>query len=162
VPPCDSSWTTGPITTTGWPGSSGTYSGLTLQTEVRIGAHPGFDRFVVEFEASGAPPGGWAVHWLSGIPVHDGSGMPVAVGGNEFLQVVYLGSAGWAMEDPADWYSGPTEFFGADIGAGNLVEAEDAGDFEGYVTWALGFDHQAPFTVFALTGPPRLVVDVCH
>jgi len=149
------------VATSGWPGPSGTYSGTTLQTEVRIGAHPGFDRFVIEFEASGTPPDGWAVHWLTGIPVHDGSGMPVAVSGNEFLQVRLLGSAGWAMTDPADWYSGPDEFFGVEVGTGNLVEAESAGDYEGYVTWAVGFDHQAAFNVFALTGPPRLVVDVC-
>ncbi len=81
--------------------------------------------------------------------------------GNEFLEVRYLGSAGWVTY-PEAWYQGPQEFFGSAIGAGNLVEAEMAGDYEGYVTWYVSAETARPFNVFTLTGPPRLVVDICH
>ena len=81
--------------------------------------------------------------------------------GNEFLEVRYLGSAGWVTY-PEAWYQGPQEFFGSTIGAGNLVEVEMAGDYEGYVTWYVSTQTKRPFNVFTLTGPPRLGVDICH
>jgi len=37
-----------------------------------------------------------------------------------------------------------------------------AGDYEGYVTWYVSAETARPFNVFTLTGPPRLVVDICH
>ena len=41
-------------------------------------------------------------------------------------------------------------------------EVEMAGDYEGYVTWYVSAETARPFNVFTLTGPPRLVVDICH
>ena len=55
-----------------------------------------------------------------------------------------------------------TRTHGSTIGAGNLVEVEMAGDYEGYVTWYVSTQTKRPFNVFTLTGPPRLVVDICH
>ncbi len=162
VPSCDPSWSTAANVTAGWPGAASSAPGRALQQEVRIGTHPGYDRFVVEFEETGRVPAGWSIGWISGTPLHDGSGEPVDIAGSAFLEVRFLGSAGWAIADPAEWYSGPQEFSGASIGAVNLVEAEMAGDYEGYVTWFVSADSQTPFNVFTLSGPPRLVVDICH
>jgi hypothetical protein len=161
-PGCDPSWSTAANVTAGWPGAAFSAPGRALQQEVRIGTHPGYDRFVIEFEEAGRVPNGWSIHWISGTPLHDGSGLPVSIAGNEFLEVRFLGSAGWAITDPAEWYSGPQELFGVSIGAANLVEAEMAGDYEGYVTWFVSADAATPFNVFTLAGPPRLVVDICH
>ena len=46
---------------------------------------------------------------------------------------------------PEAWYQGPQEFFGSAIGTGNLVEAEMAGDYEGYVTWYVSAQTARPF-----------------
>ncbi len=161
VPICDASWSTAPDVTSGWPGAAFTAPGRSLQEEVRIGTHLGYDRFLIEFEEDGRTPNGWSVGWISGSPIHDGSGELVDMEGNEFLEVRYLGSAGWVTY-PEAWYQGPQEFFGSTVGAINLVEAEMAGDYEGYVTWYVSAQTARPFNVFTLTGPPRLVVDICH
>ena len=150
-----------PDVTSGWPSAAFTTPGRSLQEEVRIGTHPGYDRFLIEFEEGGRPPNGWSVSWLSGSPLHDGAGEQVDMEVDEFLEVRYLGSAGWVTY-PEAWYQGPQEFFGSTIGAGNLVEVEMAGDYEGYVTWYVSTQTKRPFNVFTLTGPPRLVVDICH
>ena len=161
VPVCDAAWSAAPDVTSGWPSAAFTAPGRSLQEEVRIGTHPGYDRFLIEFEEDGRTPNGWSVSWISGSPLHDGSGEPVDMEGDEFLEVRYLGSAGWVTY-PEAWYQGPQEFFGSTIGAGNLVEVEMAGDYEGYVTWYVSTQTKRPFNVFTLTGPPRLVVDICH
>ena len=36
------------------------------------------------------------------------------------------------------------------------------GDFEGGLTWVLGFSEEADFRVFALPEPFRIVIDVAH
>ena len=161
VPVCNPSWSAAPDVTAGWPSAAFSAPGRSLQEEVRIGTHPGYDRFLVEFEEGGRTPNGWSVSWISGTPLHDGSGEPVDIAGNEFLEVRYLGSAGWVTY-PEAWYQGPQEFFGTSVGTANLVEAEMAGDYEGYVTWYVSADTAGPFNVFTLSNPPRLVVDICH
>ena len=161
VPSCDPSWSPAADVTAGWPSAAFTAPGRALQEQVRIGTHPGYDRFVIEFEEDGRTPNGWSIGWISGTPLHDASGEPVDIAGSEFLEVRYLGSAGWVTY-PEAWYQGPQEFFGASFGTANLVEAEMAGDYEGYVTWYVSANTAAPFNVFTLSGPPRLVVDICH
>ena len=161
VAPCDASWTTDAKVTAGWPGSSGLFAGPHVQETARIGAHDGYDRWVLEFRADSTPPGGWAISWNVGPILEDGSGFVAEIDGTEFLSIRMLASSGWALPE-AEWYAGPTSLMGADVGASNLVEAALIGDFEGYSTWGIGVDHQAPFNVFTLSNPARLVIDICH
>ena len=159
VPICDASWSAAPDVTSGWPGSAFTAPGRSLQEEVRIGTHPGYDRFLIEFEEDGRTPSGWSVGWISGSPIHDGSGEPVDMEGNEFLE--FGTSISRVVTYPEAWYQGPQEFFGSAIGTGNLVEAEMAGDYEGYVTWYVS-TQTARRSTSSCDGPARLVVDICH
>ena len=41
-------------------------------------------------------------------------------------------------------------------------DRENAGDFEGLVTFGLGLDRKTGFRVFRLTAPTRIVIDVAH
>ena len=57
---CDS-WDADPKVTVGWPGSSGDFSGPSIQETARIGAHDGYDRWVLEFRPGSTPPTGWEI-----------------------------------------------------------------------------------------------------
>ncbi len=59
---CDS-WDADPKVTVGWPGSSGDFSGPSIQETARIGAHDGYDRWVLEFRPGSTPPTGWEIWW---------------------------------------------------------------------------------------------------
>jgi hypothetical protein len=154
---CPSDWDTADEVTDGWPSAGdGVSPGRVVDAD--IGAHPGFDRFVLDFASAGAPS--YGVGWISGGPFVDGPGDPVPMAGEVFLEVRVISPVTW-MLDPAEWYDGPTDLLGRSRGTVNLRQATMTGDFEGYVTWHLGFDRIAPFRVFTLDGPTRLVVDVC-
>ncbi|MEO2164654.1 MAG: hypothetical protein ABGX61_00480, partial [Acidimicrobiales bacterium] len=107
VAPCDASWTTDAKVTAGWPGSSGLFAGPHVQETARIGAHDGYDRWVLEFRADSTPPGGWAISWNVGPILEDGSGFVAEIDGTEFLSIRMLASSGWALPE-AEWYAGPT------------------------------------------------------
>jgi hypothetical protein len=123
-------------------------------TDVRIGDHEGYDRVVLEFSGTGTP--GWTVGYVD-EPVLDGSGETVRLDGDAFLDVYASGSTYPGPGD--DSYDGPRQFQPANGGAVDDVYV--AGTFEGSTQVLVGLDGEAvPFRVFALTGPPRLVVDV--
>jgi hypothetical protein len=118
---------------------------------IRVGRHTGFDRVV--FDIDGPLPGAVAVRFVDRV-VADGSGQPVAVAGKAFLQVRFEGAQAHDDQGRATLAT-RTE--------ANLPAVEEvvlAGDFEGYVTVALGLTAAAPFRVLELTGPTRVVVDV--
>ena len=121
-------------------------------TDVRAAAHDGFDRVVLEFSGTGRP--GWTVNYVDRA-VMDGSGEAVDLAGGTVLDV-YASGTTWPADD---YYDGPPHVRPA--GGGELVDLYVAGTFEGYTQVLAGLDgDRAPFRVFALAGPPRLVVDV--
>ena len=163
VSACDS-WDADAKVTTGWPGPSGDFSGPHIQETARIGAHEGYDRWVLEFRSGSNPPGGWMIWWTGSNIESDGEDSydPTAtMEGTEFLTIRMLASSGWALPEE-EWYDGPEDLYGSDAGTSNLMQASLMGDFEGYSTWAIGVDHEATFNVFTLAEPSRLVIDICH
>lgn len=121
-------------------------------TDVRVGQHATFDRFVVTFSTLRVP------HWRitpksSADFTRDPSGTPVHLLGDAGLKVVLHSVTGIGS------YHGPLDIR---PGFPQLLEARRIGDFEGYVTWALGLDHSSCKRVFKLTNPTRLVIDVPH
>ncbi|HEX2040865.1 MAG TPA: hypothetical protein VHF47_14160, partial [Acidimicrobiales bacterium] len=125
--------------------------------DVRVAAHPGYDRVVFEFED--ALPG-YRVAIAEG-PVHeDGSGDEVAVEGATVLEVRFDNAAGARIEGErvVEIYTGPERVRSS--GTAVVTEAVDVGDFEGTVTWAVGVRGKAPVRVSTATSPHRLVVDV--
>jgi hypothetical protein len=127
-------------------------------TAIRTAHQTGFDRVVFEFGPS--PVGSY------GLPLYDiavvtqfiggGSGRPVPVDGNAFLQVRFRNAS---MVDPA---TGKQTFTQTDIRPGlPLVrEVKLIDDFERVMTWGLGLERLACAKVTELAGPVRLVVDL--
>lgn len=126
-------------------------------TDIRTGTHDGFDRVVYELGGTGAP--GWRVGYVDRA-VQDGSGNEVEVAGGAILQVLIDGSA-YPFDSGADQYSGPQPVLAAP--GGSVVEVNGAGVFEGVTQSFIGIDNPGtPFSVYALTGPARLVIDVAR
>jgi hypothetical protein len=124
-------------------------------TNIRVGAHPGYDRIVFDLTAL---PATQNVKYVAQL-VRDPSGMPVSLPGNAFLQVTMTGAAAHdANGNPT--YTGPQTFTTPQLA--NVRAVALIGDFEGVVTVGLGLRHRAPVHMFTLTGPNRLVVDVNH
>lgn len=123
-------------------------------TDVRVGAHEGFNRLVLEFAGTGTP--GWVANYVDEA-VLDGSGEVVELDGVAVLDIYATGTTYPGPEQ--NYYSGPQriELTGSDT----LGEVYVGGTFEGYTQVLAGIDvSRVPFRVFALSDPPRLVVDV--
>lgn len=129
-------------------------------TNVRTGQHYCFDRLVIDLNG---PVAGYTVRYVPQV-TQDGSGLPVPLRGQAFLQITanapaYDGS-GNATYNPAD----RNELSNVS-GYQTFRQVAWAGSFEGYSSLGLGVRARLPFRVFALDGPDagsRLVVDVAH
>ena len=120
-------------------------------TDVRVGAHPGYDRIVFEFAGSGRPQ----LTIARAFPpfVEDGSGNSVAVPGNAYLSLKLYDATGYPT------YTGPNLFTPK---YPSLVALVNTGDYEGYVTWiaALRDINSICYSVSTLPGPTRIVIDI--
>lgn len=122
--------------------------------DVRVAEVGGFDRIVLKFRGTGTP--GWVVNYVDEA-ILDGSGERVALGGAAVLDI-YASGTTWPAPD---YYRGPIRFTPENAGA--VEDVYVGGTFEGYTQVLAGIDGEpAPFRVFALTAPSRLVVDVVH
>ncbi len=129
-------------------------------TNVRTGQHYCFDRLVIDLNG---PVAGYTVRYVPQV-TQDGSGLPVPLRGQAFLQVTVNAPAyddnGNSTYSPAN----PNEL--TDVsGYQTFRQVAWAGSFEGYSSLGLGVRARLPFRVFTLTGPDtgsRLVVDVAH
>lgn len=136
----------------------GNTNGGTLQTlkAVRTGAQSGMDRIVFEFSDTGLPE--WEVKYVEPKLVTDcGSGEPVAVAGNAWLQITFRGAR--AHNDSGIATSGPNRRVSNQIALRELVRTCD---FEGEVTWVAGIMRENEYIPRALNGPSRLVIDIAH
>ncbi len=125
-------------------------------TAVRVARQSGFDRVVFELdgEQEGAP--GWRVEYVDD-PRRDGSGDPVEVEGDATL-VVLIDGVGYP-QDTGREEAGDVEL-PSDLRV--LRDVELGAVFEGTYEAFLGTARQAPFRVFRLADPARVVVDVRH
>lgn len=122
-------------------------------TGIRTARHEGFDRVVFDFD--GPLPGAVAARYVDRV-VADGSGNTVVLAGDAFLLVRFEG--GQAHTDAG----APTVADRSRPGLAALTEIAVAGDYEGYVTIALGLTAKRPFRVLELSNPTRVVVDVAN
>jgi hypothetical protein len=143
--------------TTAFDGSTSATSipgdGSGLLTEVRVGAEGAVERVVFEFRD--ALPGA-TLEYVEPPITQDGSGEPIEVAGDAFLQVVMTPATGYDFEANAESYTGPERVTG---GTTVVQEVVRTGDFEGYLTWVIGLDREVPFRVLQLDGG-RLVVEL--
>ena len=137
----------------GWPALG---PDLGVGRESRVGRHEGYDRVVYEFTGPDAP--NYRVHYVD-RPIGDGSGAPVAVAGDVWLEVLVTslgipGESAPTADDPL-----PETLRGTGIAAADALW----GGFEGVGQAFIGLDgEQRPFTVSTATNPSRLIVDIAR
>ena len=142
-------------------GDDGVYMNL---TDVRVGAHDGFDRIVFQFEEPDPNPAG-----KGGIPrfeikqvkppfTEDPSDIPIHVEGDAFVRIVFQGASGYDFDGNAT-YDGPRRLT---PGLGTLTQAVEGGDFEATMTWLLGLSRPTCWEIHALHNPERVVIDFHH
>jgi hypothetical protein len=123
-------------------------------TEIRIGRHEGFDRVVFELGGAGTP--GWDVRYVDD-PTSQGSGDPVDVEGAEALQVKLTGT-GYPFDTGEEEWAGPNPLAGH--GTETVTEVVWDATFEGQSVAFVGTTARAPFRVFLLEDPVRVVLEV--
>lgn len=121
---------------------------------VRVAPQSGYDRVVFELGGRTAGQPGWRVEYVED-PSRDGSGEPVELEGDA-LQVVISG-VGYPMDTGVDEVSGDPALPG---GLGRVRDVELGGVFEGQYQAFVGVSQRAPFRVFRLEDPARVVLDI--
>jgi hypothetical protein len=142
-------------------GEEGIYTNL---VDVRVGAHPDFDRVVFEFEAPGPDMRG-----ETGIPhyviksakppfTEDPSDLPIDVEGSAFARIVLQGASGYDFDGNAT-YDGPRRLT---PGFETVTDVVEGGDFEATMTWIFGLSQRSCWQIHELHDPDRLVIDFIH
>ncbi|WP_078841762.1 AMIN-like domain-containing (lipo)protein [Streptomyces acidiscabies] len=143
---------------TGWGSlakSNGASTSGEFITNVRIGTHDCYDRFVVDVPGATASRLGYTVSYVDAL-IQDPSGDPIPVTGGAILEVVVHAPA-YNPETGTPTYPGPAP---KPVGYPTFRDAVFAGTFEGQSQFGLGIRARLPFRVLQLDG--RLVVDVAH
>jgi hypothetical protein len=149
---------TDPTESDGFPDTGG--GDVAYLDSVEIGDHPDYERVVFTMTEDSPLPA-WRVEYTDEIR-QSGSGNPVDVTGEEFLQVTMSGASGVDLsgEDFEEIYTGPDRLSGEDAAASAISEVVLSGDFEATMGWGVGLEEERPFRAFALEDPARVVVDV--
>lgn len=129
---------------------------LGIGLESRVGKHSGYDRVVYEFSGPDAP--NYAVRYVD-RPIADGSGEPVEVAGDVWLEVLVN-----SLDVPGESAPSPDDPLPATLKGTGVAEAKAIwGGFEGVGQGFIGLTgDQRPFKVSTATNPSRLVVDIAR
>jgi hypothetical protein len=119
---------------------------------IRAAHHPDYDRVVFEF--TGPVPAQRDVGYVPEL-IGDPSGLPVPVAGDAILQVRMAPARG--HDDNGNVTYGPTR---RTYPLPNVIQVVNSGDFEGVLTFGIGLAQRTNITVFTLTNPSRVVVDI--
>ncbi|WP_164737388.1 hypothetical protein [Georgenia sp. SYP-B2076] len=148
-PGADVAFTVDPQQSPAFPGGGGDL----LPVDVRAGTHPGYERVVFDLEGADTPQ--WRVEYVDSA-ISEGKGDEIDVAGDATLQVI---TTGFRMPEPSE--TGKLAQGAYAPGGTDLVkEVFVSGIFEGQNQAFIGLDAQAPFRVFTLSDPARIVVDV--
>lgn len=123
-------------------------------TDIRVGRQDGFDRVVFEVGGRGTP--GWDVRYVDQAS-SQGSGNPVDVAGSAILQVTLRGM-GYPYDTGVEEYSAKGPVSAADTRV--VTEVVFDATFEGTTDSFVGTTEQAPFRVYSLQNPTRVVLEV--
>jgi hypothetical protein len=116
-------------------------------TDVRLGAHSGYDRIVFEYGDTTRPS--ILIERATPPFKRDPSDLPLPVRGSAFLRIRLTGV------QPV--YSGPLDF---NPSLPKVVELVRQGDFEAVQSWIVGLNGPGCARLFVLTSPERVVVDI--
>lgn len=121
--------------------------------DVRVGVNQGFDRVVLEFLGSGVP--GYRVEYVDRPVRHCGSGDPVPVAGDAWLQITLRGTQAHTDAGQATVQQRERR-----LQMPIVKELEFICDFEGVVEIVLGVSTPNRYRVVELQNPTRLIVDI--
>ncbi|MGY1825304.1 AMIN-like domain-containing (lipo)protein [Blastococcus sp. SYSU DS0541] len=124
--------------------------------DVRVGAHDGYDRVVLEVGGTGTP--GWDVRYVDQA-TEPGRGQEIALAGDAVLQIQITG-AGYPYDTGVEEFAPAGPVAGA--GTAAVTEVAFAATYEGVTTAFAGTQGRAPFRVHLLDSPTRVVVEVAH
>lgn len=124
-------------------------------TGIRVGRHATFDRVVLDLRG-GRPE--FFVHQVPQL-IADGSGMPVFVPGNYFLEVRMSPAAAHDLNGNTT-YTGSRNFPTPSLT--NVRGVAITGDYEANLTVGLGSSNDRWHRVFILDAPTRVVIDIGH
>jgi len=138
----------------------GTVPPVPTLVDLRVGSHPddGYDRVALEFDE--LP--GYEIGYRDDI-VYDGSGEPVDLTGSAFIQLLFTPAQAHDDEGNSTLDSPPVE--PVDVGFAALESYVLNGDFEGYLSVALGLTGEAGFQVGqfrAANGNTVLYIDLAR
>ena len=125
-------------------------------SDIRVGGHDGFDRVVLEVGGEGTP--GWDVRYVD-QPSSQGKGDPVEVAGDAVLQLTLTG-AGYPYDTGVEEYSAAAPLSAPDTEA--VTEIVFDATYEGTTVTFVGTTTRAPFRVYLLEAPTRVVLEVAH
>lgn len=119
------------------------------EIDVRVGTHPGYDRFVIQLNA---PVPTWEVRpQASSTFTQDASGQQITLAGTRGILVLVHGAG---PPSNGTWSQDVT-------GNPTIREARQIGNFESVFSWGLGVEGSGCFRAFLLDSVPNtLIVDV--
>ncbi len=127
-------------------------------SDVRTGRHDeGFDRVTFEFEGGTT---GYRIEYVGPPITEDPSDLPVAIGGNAFLRVVFFTAS--AVDLSTDTPRVTCCVSVIMTGFPSLVDLKETGDFEATLLYVLGLSEEVDFRVGTLQNPYRIYIDVAH
>ena len=144
------SWTTGPTTIAASPKAF-----QPAVVDLRVGEHKRFDRVVIEIR--GRRPGVRANY--TDRLIYPGSGLAVPLRGHRKFQLVLDPARAHNLTTGATTYHGPRL---KQYRLPTLRGVAFMGDFEGQVEFGFTTDRVAPYRIFQLTDPRRVVLDFHH
>ena len=123
-----------------------------VPTGVRVGAHDGFTRVVIDMEGEGEP--GWFTSYTDS-PAQQASGKPVEVQGNTFLNLGIEGTPWPSTPELKEKYMQP----GTTPGAGVVSAVNYTTTFEAQTRLIIGLEKKTAYSVTYLKEPSRVVID---
>ena len=126
--------------------------GNLIPTGVRVGAHDGFTRVVIDLEGEGEP--GWFTTYTDS-PAHQASGKPVEVQGNTFLNLGIERTPWPSTPELKEKYMQP----GTTPGAGVVSAVNYTTTFEAQTQLIIGLEKKTAYSVTYLKDPSRVVID---
>ena len=134
------------------PATPGSASSAPVLTSIRAAHHPGFDRLVFQFR--GRVPAHRSATYVKQVRA-DGSGHLVRIKGKAKMLVRFYFAHG--HNDHGTSTFGPAR---RTFNLPAIIQVVNVGDFEAVLTFGVGVSRHAPFHMFKLTNPSRVVIDI--
>lgn len=136
-----------------WPAAGDTHG--IYPVDVRSAMHNGFERVVIEHAGTGSPS---YVAQYTDEPVQPGSGKPIDIADDTYLEIILSGSAASDDIDDSQMLENGTEITQLTTQATGTVMS--FAPWESTSTYYIGLDQQRPYAVTVLQDPVRIVVDI--